>query len=109
MEVLVTPVTFDPVPSAGLMTPVAADPHGVGTGWSCPAAGRPDVAGSIPAVIAADPDPAGVGARSGVLHDDGWWADADIDMLSEGRGQAEESSCSNKEELLHTRGFFLSH
>jgi hypothetical protein len=91
------------------MTPVAADPDGVGTGRSCPAAGRPNIAGSIPAVIAADPDPASVGARAGVLHDNGWWADANINMLSEGRRQAEESSCSNKEKLLHTRGFFLSH
>lgn len=91
------------------MAPVSADPDGMGTGWSCPAAGDPDVSAAVPAVVAADPDPAGMRARARALDTNRGWANADINVLSECRWEAEQRGGSNKEKFLHTRGFFLSH
>jgi len=51
--------------------------------------------------MAANPNPAGMRPRPGMLDDNGWRSNAHINPLGESRGQAEQCNGSNKEKLLH--------
>jgi hypothetical protein len=97
-------VAFDPVVAATLVPPVAGNPDRVRARGFRPAAGDPDVASAIPAVKAADPDPAGMGTVAGVFDDDRRRADADVDALGKSRGHAEDGSRGDEEQFLHLSG-----
>jgi hypothetical protein len=101
-------VAVDPDIAAANVAPVAGDPDGVRAGRGSPAARHPGVAGTVPAVIAADPNPARVRTRAAVFHDNRGRSDADNDALGECRRQAEERGCGDEEKLFH-EWVFLSH
>jgi hypothetical protein len=60
---LVPPVTFDPDVAAMALVPVTGDPVGVGVGWFDVGSGDPDVAVTVPAMVAIVPGPARVFVR----------------------------------------------
>jgi hypothetical protein len=80
---LAAPVTFDPDVASTGMAPVTGNPDGVGARRLSPSAGDPDVTGTVPAVIAADPGPARVRPRAGMFDDYRRRTDAHDDLLRE--------------------------
>ena len=74
-------MAFDPVPAASLMAPVAGNPFSVGARWRDPVAGHPDIAGAVPAVITANPDPTRMRTPARMFDDDRRRADANVDVL----------------------------
>jgi hypothetical protein len=100
-------VAVDPDVAAADMPPSASNPDSVGAGRRGPAAGDPDVAGAVPAVIAADPNPATMRARARMFDDDRRRSNADDNALGEGRRQAEERGRGDKKQFLH-KWVFLS-
>jgi len=108
VEFSAAPVTFDPVPAAGFMAPVAGDPFGVGARRFGPAAFDPDVGMAIPAMVAGNPDPSIVRTGSAVLDARGRRADLHVNALSESggnRGEAEQGRGGDKKQFLHRSGF----
>jgi hypothetical protein len=83
------------------MMPAAVNPDSMGTGWLDPVARDPDMGVSIPAVVATDPDPAGMRTGTAMFDDDGWRADLDIDVLRERHaGDTEQCSGGNEKQFL---------
>jgi hypothetical protein len=101
-------VAFDPVVAAVLVSPVSVDPDGMTARRLNIVAGNPDIAGTVPAVVAVDPNPAFMRDGAGMFDDDGRRANLHIDPLCKCRGEAEECGRSNEEQFLHRSGFFLS-
>ena len=69
--------------------------------------GNPDIAVTIPAVIARHPDPAFVRAWTRMFNERRWRADLDINMLRKRGGDrrdAEDCSRSDEKEFFHRSG-----
>jgi hypothetical protein len=87
-------VTIVPDVATALMNPLASNPDGVAMGWLDIGSGDPDVAISVPAMVALMPGPVGVFARRWrhALDDVGRGTDANDD-LSVGEGSHAQKDC----------------
>jgi hypothetical protein len=94
LAVLAAPVAFYPDVAAGAGAPVAFYPMGSAVRRLSVVAADPDVAGSVPAVEAGLPDPAGMRGGGNDFYGTRWrWAEADNNLGSCGeRGGEDESS-----------------
>jgi hypothetical protein len=86
-SIVLAPVSFHEDPAASTMYVVACDPDGMRARWCGPVTGRPNVTGTVPAMIAADPDVAGMRAWAIVFNDRRWRRDADDNLRLRGIGQ----------------------
>ena len=75
-----TPATFDHDPTVVAMNPVMGDPTRAGMGWTVPAAGDPDVACAIPALITVNPYEAALRRWRAALDDGGGRANANHNL-----------------------------
>jgi hypothetical protein len=73
-------VAFYQDPTIVAVDPVMGYPVCAGMWRTIPAAGDPDVAGAIPAVITIDPNKAAFGRWGTALNDRGRWADANHNL-----------------------------
>jgi hypothetical protein len=73
-------VTFYEDIAAVAVYPVMGDPMRMGMGWTIPAAGNPDVAGPIPAVVSVDPNVFASWGRAARFDDGGGRSYADHDL-----------------------------
>jgi len=67
--------------ATALFAPLTWDPDGAGMGWPTVGAGDPDITVAVPAMIAGNPDVAGVRRSWNDFNRARWrWADADDDL-----------------------------
>ncbi len=81
-EIRLAPVAFVPDVAAALVDPVAFDPDRMRTGRGHIGSWNPDIAVTVPAMIAGVPGPIGVSTRRGgySLDHSSWWTDAYDDL-----------------------------
>ena len=87
MTAQLPPVAFNQDVPAVAMHPVMGDPVLAMMGRTVPAPVNPDVAGAIPAVIAADPDKFRTRSRASGFNDGGGRSYADHDLCKRGSRQ----------------------
>jgi hypothetical protein len=77
-----SPVTFDPDVAVAVVVPVAIDPAGMGVGWLNVGSRNPDVAITVPPMVAGVPRIVGVlvGRGRDVFNGAGRRTDADYDL-----------------------------
>jgi len=98
---------YQDIPSV-TMHPVMGDPMLVGMWRTVPAAGDPDVPGSIPTVVSVDPDVALMGHGPARLDDGGGRSYADHDLRKRGGRQQRSSEQQSWKIFLHVRYFLLT-
>ena len=74
------PVAFNEDPAAVAVNPVVGNPMRTGMGWTIPAAGDPDVAAAVPALISVNPHKATLWRPAALFDDDGWGANANDNL-----------------------------
>ena len=89
--VKLAPVAFFENPAIVAVNPMMGNPVPTGVGWTIPAAGCPDVAIAVPAMVAVDPNISAIRRWWTALNDGGRRSDADHN-LREGSGRSQTES-----------------
>jgi hypothetical protein len=96
-------VTFYKNVATVAVHPAMGDPVLAGMGRTVPAAGNPDIAGAIPAVIAIDPDVSVARDWTACLNNGGGRSYADHDLRKRGGRQQSGSEQQSWKKFLHVR------
>jgi len=67
-------------PAAAAVNPVVGNPARMRMRWAVPAAGNPNVASTVPALVTIDPDESALWRWGTALDDGSGWADANHDL-----------------------------
>ena len=73
-------MTFNQDPASVAMNPAMRDPTATRMWWAVPAAGNPDIAAIVPAMIAVNPNESALGRWRAALNNWGRWANANHDL-----------------------------
>ena len=79
-DFVLAPVAFYEDPTAAVMDPVMRNPARSWMRWTVPAAGNPDVALTVPAVVPVNPYESALWQRGTAFDDGGRWSDANNDL-----------------------------
>ena len=102
-----SPVAFDKHPTTTAVYPAMRYPNGMRAGRAIPAAGHPDIAGTVPAMVTGDPDELMTGTDGTGFHDRSGRSYADHDLRKRSGREQRDSQKQRRKKFLHGLRFLL--